>query len=151
MVDHLMQQMMEELSRSGSANLESLPNINSSGDLSTTRIRERNILDALENMKMLQDLTITTGQMQHTKIDSQDGDGGKNIVDEAVLTNLKDIELKSLIDKRFGELNAAEKVVLTLHMINQQVTGIDNIVQKVLSDQEKDFLNTYSGHMKFVM
>lgn len=33
-----------------------------------------------------------------------------------------------LIDKRYGELNAAEKVVLTLHMINQQVSSIDSIV-----------------------
>ena len=68
-----------------------------------------------------------------------------------MLMSLKDIDLKVILDKRFGELNAAEKVVLTLHMINQQMTSIDSIVQKVSADQEQDFLNAYSGHMGMVM
>lgn len=123
---------MDDLSRSGgnSADLESFQNTSGGGvDMSTSRVRERNIKDAIENMKMLQDLTITTGAMQHTKVDSTtDGEGGKNLVDEALLTKLQDRDVKLLIDKRYGELNAAEKVVLTLHMINQQVSSIDSIV-----------------------
>ena len=65
MVEHLMQQMMDELSRSaGNSALDSFQNTTGgAADLSTSRVRERNIRDAVENMKMLQDLTITTGQM----------------------------------------------------------------------------------------
>ena len=42
--------------------------------------------------------------------------------------------MKEIIDKRFAELVPSEKVVLTLHLINQQVGNIDNIVSRVCAD-----------------
>ena len=98
---------------------------------------------------MLQDLTISSGLLKHTVIES-DGEP-KFIVDENVLRKLGDIDLKDILEKRFSEMNPSEKVVLTLHMINQQVTNIDKFVQSVCADNEKDFLNAYSGHMDMVM
>ena len=50
------------------------------------------------------------------------------MLDEHLLMSMKYIELKNIIDKRFNDLNAAEKVVLTLHLINQQLTNIESIV-----------------------
>ena len=70
---------------------------------------------------------------------------------EELLRDLKDIDLQQILDKRFAELTASERVVLTLHMINQQVGNIDALVHKACGDQEQDFLNAYSGHMGMVM
>lgn len=88
----------------------------------------------MDNIKMLQDLTITTGLLQHTQIDT-DRDGGNQALRIAEkLKDLKDIDVKEIIDKRFAELVPSEKVVLTLHLINQQVGNIDNIVSRVCAD-----------------
>ena len=75
----------------------------------------------------------------------------KNLVDEATLKKFNDLDLKEILDKRANELKQPEKVVLTLHLINQQVANIDSLVSKVCADSEKDFLNAYSGHMGMVM
>jgi hypothetical protein len=95
-------------------------------------------------MKLLQDATINSSFKEHK---SQE----KKLIDEAQLKKLNDLDLKEILDKRSAELNQAEKVVLTLHMINQQVANIDGLVSKVCADSEKDFLNAYSGHMGMVM
>ena len=123
--------MMEEINKSSNSGVQDqFPSSKNetTENLSVTAMRERNIKDAMDYMKMLQDLTITTGQMQHTKIESDAGGAQPAMLDEQLLISLKDIELKKILDKRFNDLNAAEKVVLTLHMINQQLTNIDSVV-----------------------
>ena len=120
--------MMEEINNSGVQGQLPSNRSETKGDLSVTAVRERNIRDALDYMKVLQDLTITTGQMQHTKIESDAGGAQPAMLDEHLLMSMKDIELKNILDKRFNDLNAAEKVVLTLHLINQQLTNIESIV-----------------------
>ena len=59
--------------------------------------------------------------------DDADGADAK-IVDENLLKSLKDFDVNKILDKRFTELIPPERVVLTLFMINQQVTNIDNLV-----------------------
>lgn len=63
--------------------------------------KDRNIRDAMEHMKILQDATITSSMKEHTKFE---GDV-KNIIDEAALRKLEDLDLKEILDKRFTELN----------------------------------------------
>ena len=110
--------------------------------------KDRNIRDALEYMKMLQDLTISSGMKEHTKLDiSQE----KAIVDEAVLRNLRDLDVVEILEKRATDLNTGEKVVLSVHLINQQIGAINEFIQKISAHQEKNFLNAYSGHMSMVM
>ena len=92
-------------------------NPNQTADMSDSLCtKDRNIRDALEYMKMLQDLTISSGLKEHTKHDiSQD----KAIVDEAVLKNLRDLDVVEILEKRAMDLNTGEKVVLSVHLINQ--------------------------------
>ena len=67
--------------------------------------RDRNIRDALENVKMLQDLTITSSLKAHTVVE-HDGDGSQaQIMNEELLKNLKDFDINKILDRRFAELN----------------------------------------------
>ena len=67
--------------------------------------RDRNIKDALENVKMLQDLTITSSLKAHTVVE-HDGDGSQaQIMNEELLKNLKDFDINKILDRRFAELN----------------------------------------------
>lgn len=79
--------------------------------------KDRNIRDALANMKMLQDLTISTRMNKHTELGSELGK--PKIVDAQMLQNLQDFDVKDILEKRFAELLPAERVVLTLYFINQ--------------------------------
>ena len=61
-------------------------------------------------------MTISSGLKEHTKHDiSQD----RAIVDEAVLKNLRDLDVVEILEKRATDLNTGEKVVLSVHLINQ--------------------------------
>ena len=67
--------------------------------------RDRNIKDALENVKMLQDLTITSSLKAHTVVE-HDGDGSQEqIMNEALLRDLKDFDINKILDRRFTELS----------------------------------------------
>ena len=47
-------------------------------------------------------------------------------------------------------MKPAEKVAVNLDAINEQVTNMDQMIQKVLQSSEQDFLAAYSGHMMHV-
>ena len=82
--------------------------------------RDRNIRDALDHAKMLQELTITSSLWKHTTVDDNDGDGSQaQIMNEELLKNLKDFDINKILDRRFTELSSQEQVVLTLFLINQ--------------------------------
>ena len=68
-----------------------------------------------------------------------------------MLKGPQDYDEAEILEKRFAELIPAEKVVYHLSKINEQVTNIDNLVQKVCADSEQDFLNAYTGHMGMIM
>ena len=68
--------------------------------------RDGNIRDALDNAKMLQDLTISSGMWKHTVPDS-DGDGSQAmIMNDELLKNLKDFDINKILDRRFTELSS---------------------------------------------
>lgn len=69
-------------------------------------LKEQNLADAMENMKMIQDLTINTSLF-------------KNSTYQVEFLRYKEMDLQKVLTKRFAELTPAERVVLTLHLINQ--------------------------------
>lgn len=131
----------------GNQTLSSVPSEKVLNDSLCTK--DRNIRDALEYMQMLQELTINSSLWEHTKLDLS-SDRGKKVLNQAFLKQLKDLELKEVLEKSVNEMTSVERVVLTLHLVDQQVSNIDNLVTRICAEQEKDFLNAYSGHMNMV-
>ena len=103
----------------------------------------------MDHVKLLQDATINTTLKAHTVYEGDDMKRTK--LDEKTIRALGDFDVASIMEKRAAELGPAERVVATLYFINNQVANIDKLVQKVVSESEKDFLNAYSGHMAMIM
>ena len=113
--------------------------------------KDMNLEDALENMKMLQDITVEEKHMQRGGTAMEGAGFQFEYVDENLLKGLEDFDLKKIKSKRFAEMIPQERVVMTLYMINNQVDNIDNLVQRVCAESEQDFLNAYRGHMGMIM
>ena len=80
--------------------------------------KDQNLGDALENMKMLQEIALEQKHMERggTMMD-QSADIHVEPLDENLLTKLKDFDVKKLKTKRFAEMIHQERVVMTLYMI----------------------------------
>ena len=117
--------------------------------VTTSMLREENIAVAMDHVKQLQDATINSTMKAHTVYEGDDMKRTK--LDEKAIRALGEFDVASIMDKRAAELGPAERVVATLFFINNQVANIDKLVQKVVNESEKDFLNAYSGHMGMIM
>ena len=67
--------------------------------------RDRNIKDAMDNIKYLQDLTVNSTMWKHTIVET-DGDGSQaQIMNEELLRDLKDFDINQILERRFTELS----------------------------------------------
>ena len=67
--------------------------------------RDRNIKDAMDNIKYLQDLTVNSTMWKHTIVET-DGDGSHaQIMNEELLRDLKDFDINQILERRFTELS----------------------------------------------
>lgn len=60
---------------------------------------------------------------------------------------LMDFDLNEVMGKRSAELSHAEKAAKNLHLLNEQIDKMDDMVQGILASSEQDFLIAYKGQM----